>query len=48
MSLPVADVIVCDGFVGNVLLKFAVGEIVLQIPREELPQGLHGQLGQVC
>ncbi|MEQ8957304.1 MAG: phosphate acyltransferase PlsX, partial [Coleofasciculus sp. C2-GNP5-27] len=41
------DVIVCDGFVGNVLLKFAeaVGEIVLQILREELPQGLHGQLG---
>lgn len=41
------DVIVCDGFVGNVLLKFAeaVGEIVLQILREELPQGLQGQLG---
>ena len=41
------DVIVCDGFVGNVLLKFAeaVGEVVLQILREELPQGLHGQLG---
>lgn len=41
------DVIVCDGFVGNVLLKFAeaVGGIVLQILREELPQGLRGQLG---
>ncbi|MFB2918071.1 MULTISPECIES: phosphate acyltransferase PlsX [Aerosakkonema] len=41
------DVIVCDGFVGNVLLKFAeaVGEIMLQILKEELPQGLHGQLG---
>lgn len=41
------DVIVCDGFVGNVLLKFAeaVGDIVLQILREELPQGLSGQLG---
>lgn len=41
------DVIVCDGFVGNVLLKFAeaVGDMVLQILREELPQGLHGQLG---
>ncbi len=41
------DVIVCDGFVGNVLLKFAeaVGEVVLQILREELPQGLHGKLG---
>ncbi|NEP08982.1 MAG: phosphate acyltransferase PlsX [Symploca sp. SIO1A3] len=41
------DVIVCDGFVGNVLLKFAeaVGEILLQMLREELPQGLRGQLG---
>jgi len=43
------DVIVCDGFTGNVLLKFAeaVGEVMLQILREELPQGLHGQLGTV-
>jgi phosphate acyltransferase len=41
------DVIVCDGFVGNVLLKFAeaVGEVMLQIVREELPQGLRGQIG---
>ena len=41
------DVIVCDGFVGNILLKFAeaVGEIILQILREELPSGLHGQIG---
>jgi glycerol-3-phosphate acyltransferase PlsX len=41
------DVIVCDGFAGNILLKFAeaVGEVMLQILREELPQGLHGQLG---
>jgi glycerol-3-phosphate acyltransferase PlsX len=41
------DVIVCDGFVGNVLLKFAeaVGEAVLQILREELPQGILGKLG---
>jgi glycerol-3-phosphate acyltransferase PlsX len=41
------DVIVCDGFVGNILLKFAeaVGEIMLQIIREELPQGWRGQLG---
>jgi glycerol-3-phosphate acyltransferase PlsX len=41
------DVIVCDGFVGNVLLKFAeaIGEVALQILREELPQGLHGKLG---
>lgn len=41
------DVIVCDGFVGNILLKFAeaVGGVVLQILREELPQGLHGKVG---
>ncbi|WP_013322810.1 phosphate acyltransferase PlsX [Gloeothece verrucosa] len=41
------DVIVCDGFVGNVLLKFAeaVGEVMLQIIKEELPQGIRGQLG---
>ena len=41
------DVIVCDGFVGNVLLKFAeaVGGVILQILREELPQGVHGQIG---
>ena len=41
------DVIVCDGFVGNVLLKFAeaVGEIMLQIVREELPVGIRGKIG---
>jgi len=41
------DVIVCDGFVGNILLKFAeaVGEVALQILREELPQGVNGKLG---
>jgi phosphate acyltransferase len=41
------DVIVCDGFVGNILLKFAeaVGEVALQILREELPRGLHGKAG---
>lgn len=41
------DVVVCDGFVGNVLLKFAeaIGEVALQILREELPQGLHGKIG---
>lgn len=41
------DVIVCDGFVGNVLLKFAeaIGEIMLQILRQELPQGWRGQMG---
>ncbi len=41
------DVIVCDGFVGNILLKFAeaVGNVALQILREELPRGLHGRIG---
>jgi len=41
------DVIVCDGFVGNILLKFAeaIGEVALQILREELPRGVHGKLG---
>ncbi|MBD2022305.1 phosphate acyltransferase PlsX [Leptolyngbya sp. FACHB-36] len=41
------DVIVCDGFVGNILLKFAeaVGEVALQILREELPRGARGKLG---
>ncbi|NJK41744.1 MAG: phosphate acyltransferase PlsX [Acaryochloridaceae cyanobacterium SU_2_1] len=41
------DVIVCDGFTGNVLLKFAeaVGEVALQILREELPRGIHGKAG---
>ena len=41
------DVIVCDGFVGNVLLKFAeaIGEIMLQIIKEELPFGVRGKIG---
>ncbi len=41
------DVVVCDGFVGNVLLKFAeaIGGVLLQIMREELPRGLHGKIG---
>jgi phosphate acyltransferase len=41
------DVIVCDGFVGNVLLKFAeaIGEAFLGVFREELPKGLHGKIG---
>jgi len=43
------DVIVCDGFMGNVLLKFAeaVGEAALQILRQELPQGWRGKAGAV-
>ena len=41
------DVIVCDGFVGNVLLKFAeaIGGIMLQIIKEELPYGVRGKIG---
>ncbi|TVQ44676.1 MAG: phosphate acyltransferase PlsX [Gloeocapsa sp. DLM2.Bin57] len=41
------DVIVCDGFVGNVLLKFAeaIGEIMLQTMRQELPYGWRGKIG---
>lgn len=41
------DVVVCDGFVGNVLLKFAesLGSVLVQILREELPRGWRGQLG---
>lgn len=41
------DVVVCDGFVGNVLLKFAeaIGDVLLQILREELPKGIRGKLG---
>jgi phosphate acyltransferase len=41
------DVVVCDGFAGNVLLKFAeaVGGILLQILKEELPRGKRGKLG---
>ncbi|MEB3159829.1 MAG: phosphate acyltransferase PlsX [Synechocystis sp.] len=41
------DVIVCDGFVGNIVLKFAeaVGEILLSIIKEELPKGWRGMAG---
>lgn len=41
------DVVVCDGFAGNVLLKFAeaVGEFIIQILKEELPRGLNGKAG---
>jgi phosphate acyltransferase len=41
------DAIVCDGFVGNILLKFAeaVGNIVVQMLREELPRGINGKVG---
>lgn len=41
------DVVVCDGFVGNILLKFAesVGLVAMQILKEELPRGWRGKLG---
>jgi glycerol-3-phosphate acyltransferase PlsX len=41
------DVVVCDGFVGNILLKFAesAGQLVTQILRDELPRGWRGKLG---
>ncbi len=41
------DVIVCDGFAGNVLLKFAeaIGEVMLNILKEELPKGWRGKAG---
>ncbi|MDJ0552919.1 MAG: phosphate acyltransferase PlsX [Microcoleaceae cyanobacterium MO_207.B10] len=41
------DVIVCDGFAGNILLKFAeaVGDVVLQMMKEELTPGLTGKIG---
>ena len=37
----------CDGFVGNIVLKFAeaIGEVMLQIMKEELPQGVRGKVG---
>jgi glycerol-3-phosphate acyltransferase PlsX len=40
------DVIVCDGFVGNILLKFAeaVGDVALQLCRDELLSGLDSRI----
>lgn len=41
------DVVVCDGFAGNVLLKFAeaVGSVLLAILKEEIPRGVRGKAG---
>jgi glycerol-3-phosphate acyltransferase PlsX len=41
------DVVVCDGFVGNVLLKFAeaIGGVLLGIIKDELPRGRRGKIG---
>jgi glycerol-3-phosphate acyltransferase PlsX len=43
------DVIVCDGFVGNVLLKSAesLAELISRMLREELSKGLRTRLGYV-
>ena len=41
------DVVVCDGFTGNVLLKFleSVGSVLLGVLRAELPRGRRGKDG---
>ena len=41
------DVVVCDGFTGNVLLKFleSVGSVLLGVLRAELPRGRRGKVG---
>jgi len=41
------DVVVCDGFTGNILLKFleSVGGVLLDTLRSELPRGRRGKVG---
>ena len=41
------DVVVCDGFTGNILLKFleSVGGVLLDILRSEIPRGRRGKVG---
>ncbi len=41
------DVVVCDGFTGNILLKFleSVGSVLLDVLRAELPRGRRGKVG---
>jgi phosphate acyltransferase len=41
------DVVVCDGFTGNVLLKFleSVGSVLLDVIKVELPRGRRGKVG---
>jgi len=43
------DVVVCDGFVGNAILKFAEGmsEMILQLIRAELSRGKLSKLGML-
>ncbi|MGB3535126.1 MAG: phosphate acyltransferase PlsX [Microcoleaceae cyanobacterium] len=40
------DVIVCDGYVGNIVLKFAegIGEVLLQLLKEELSAGMRAKV----
>ncbi|MGB3404516.1 MAG: phosphate acyltransferase PlsX [Microcoleaceae cyanobacterium] len=40
------DVIVCDGFTGNIVLKFAegIGEVLLQLLKEELSAGIQAKV----
>ncbi len=40
------DVVVCDGFVGNIVLKFAegIGEVLLQLLKEELSAGMRAKV----
>jgi len=41
------DVVVCDGYTGNVLLKFleSVGSVLLDVIKAELPRGRRGKVG---
>nr|YP_009530560.1 fatty acid/phospholipid synthesis protein [Paulinella micropora]AXY63249.1 fatty acid/phospholipid synthesis protein [Paulinella micropora] len=41
------DVVICDGFTGNVMLKFleSVGSVLLEVLRAELPRGRRGKVG---
>ncbi len=41
------DVVVCDGYTGNVLLKFleSVGSVLLDVIKVELPRGRRGKVG---
>ena len=41
------DVVVCDGYTGNVLLKFleSVGGVLLDVIKAELPRGRRGKVG---
>lgn len=49
VTRAIADVVVCDGFSGNVVLKTAEGmaEFILQMLRDEVSQSLRARLGGV-